>query len=80
MTSRAEDERSVEELIEASSLGTPEAKALRSRTPPEVVERIMQKITERTAAGDVDDAEWLYQQGQQRAKRRAEKVRGMRRD
>ena len=39
--------RSIEELIEASSLGTPEAKAIRARTPRHVVDRIMQKIEER---------------------------------
>jgi hypothetical protein len=33
----------IEDLIERSSLGTPGAKALRSRTPPEVVDRIMRK-------------------------------------
>ena len=36
--------RSIGELIERSSLGTPGAKALRRRTPPEVVDRIMAKV------------------------------------
>lgn len=37
----------VDDLIARSSLGTPAAKALRSRTPHEVVERIMRKVEER---------------------------------
>lgn len=39
-------EPSIPDLIERSSLGTPGAKALRERTPPEVVDRIMQKVGE----------------------------------
>lgn len=39
-------DRTIAELIEASSLGTPEAKALRERTPPEVVDRIMERVEE----------------------------------
>lgn len=42
------DGPSIDDLIERSSLGSPEAKALRKRTPPEVVERIMRKVEERT--------------------------------
>ena len=42
-----DDERTINELIEASSLGTPEAKALRERTPPEVVDRIMAEVDRR---------------------------------
>ena len=38
--------RSIEELIEASSLGTPEAKALREQTPPEAVQKIMDRVDE----------------------------------
>lgn len=47
---RAGEDRSIEELIEASSLGTPEAKALRSRTPREVVDRIMERVAEQPFA------------------------------
>lgn len=36
--------RSMEELIEASSFGTPGAKALRARTPPEVVDEILRRV------------------------------------
>ena len=36
-------DEAIEDLIEQSSLGTPGAKALRERTPPEVVDRIMRK-------------------------------------
>lgn len=48
---RAEKVRSlrIEELIDQSSLGTPEALAIRAQTPPEVVERIMRKVEERSA-------------------------------
>lgn len=54
---RAEKVRAlrVEELIEQSSLGTPGAKALRRRTPREVVERIMRKIDEADAAASQGD-------------------------
>lgn len=39
------DERSaIEELIEASSLGTPAAKALRARTPPQVVAGVRRRM------------------------------------
>lgn len=38
----------IEALIDQSSLGTPEAKAIRAQTPPEVVERIMRKVEERS--------------------------------
>lgn len=50
---RAGGERSIEELIEASSLGTPGAKAIRERTPPEVVGRIMAEV-ERRSTGRAD--------------------------
>lgn len=46
------DLRPIEELIEASSLGTPEAKALRERTPPEVVDRIMAEVKRRSDPPD----------------------------
>ncbi len=35
-------DRSIEDLIEASSLGTPEAKALRELTSPEVARRVVE--------------------------------------
>ncbi len=37
-------EKTIEELIEASSLGTPEAKALRAQTPPEVVAEVLRRV------------------------------------
>jgi hypothetical protein len=39
-------EKSIEALVEASSLGTPEAKALRESVDPALVERVMQKVRE----------------------------------
>jgi hypothetical protein len=36
----------IEALIEASSFGTPGAKALRARTPPEIRERVMTRVRE----------------------------------
>jgi hypothetical protein len=77
-----EEDRSVDELIEASSLGTPEAKALREQTPAEVVERIMRKIAERGGAlpTPAEAAQDLHEAGQRRAAERAENVRRLRRD
>lgn len=40
------DRRRIEELIEASSLGTPEAKALRDSVPDEVAKRIVARSKE----------------------------------
>lgn len=34
----------IEALIEQSSLGTPEAKAIQARTPPDVSEEIMRRL------------------------------------
>lgn len=45
-TERVRAERTMEELIEASSFGTPGAKALRARTPQHVVDEITRRITE----------------------------------
>jgi hypothetical protein len=45
---------SIEDLIERSSLGTPEAKALREQADPALVERVMERVrelTEPTQAG-----------------------------
>lgn len=39
-------EEEFERLLDASSLGTPGAKALMARTPPEVVERILARVRE----------------------------------
>lgn len=39
-------EPDIETLIENSSLGTPEAQAIRAQTPPEVVDEIMEKLRE----------------------------------
>lgn len=39
-----DEDPTIEQLIERSSLGTPGARALRDRTPPEVVERILAKM------------------------------------
>jgi len=39
-----QDRPDIQELIEASSLGTPAARALRDATPPEVVDRIMDRV------------------------------------
>lgn len=50
----ADDVRArMEALIERSSLGTPEAKALRDSVPQEVVDRILARVRELEA----DDAE-----------------------
>lgn len=38
--------KTIDELIEASSFGTPEAKAVRAKTPPGVVDEIMQRMKE----------------------------------
>lgn len=40
------DNKSIEKLIEASSLGTPEAKALRESVDPALVERVMEQVRE----------------------------------
>lgn len=40
-------EKTVDELIEASSLGTPEAMAIRPMTPPEVTDEIMREMKSR---------------------------------
>lgn len=37
---------SIEDLIERSSLGTPEAKAIRAQTPPEVRDEILRRVAE----------------------------------
>lgn len=47
---------SFSELIERSSLGTPEAKALRARTSPEAREKIMRGLG---FAWDPDEGEWV---------------------
>lgn len=44
-------EPTIEELIENSSLGTPEAKAIRAQTPPEVVDEVMEKLRETPGSG-----------------------------
>lgn len=41
------DKPTIHELIERSSLGTPEAKAIRAQTPPHVVDEIMRRVDER---------------------------------
>jgi len=38
-------QRSIEEMIEASSLGTPEAKAMRASVPQELVDSVMERVT-----------------------------------
>lgn len=45
----------IEELIDASSLGTPEAKAVRARTPRHVVDRIMQRVEEGEAFDSIEE-------------------------
>lgn len=63
MTSRIQ---SIEELIERSSLGTPEAKALRAQAPKEAVEAVLRRVDEldeqkRSAlAGDVDQTSVMF--------------------
>ncbi len=44
-------ERSIEDLIEASSLGTPDAKAMRERTPRDVAQRVVARSHELAAGG-----------------------------
>jgi hypothetical protein len=50
--------KSIDELIENSSFGTPEAKAIRAQTPPEVTNEIMGKLREdeRKKAAEYDRA------------------------
>jgi hypothetical protein len=51
-------EKTIDELIEASSLGTPEAKAIRAKTPPEVGEEVMRRLDADDTglpAGDTDE-------------------------
>ena len=45
------DEQRIRDLIEASSLGTPDAKAMRERTSPEVVRRVVERAKELSAGG-----------------------------
>lgn len=40
------NKKTIEELIEASSLGTPEAKAIRAEADPKAVARIMELLRE----------------------------------
>jgi hypothetical protein len=43
---RDADFQKIDELIERSSLGTPEAKAIRARTPQAAVDAIMERVAE----------------------------------
>ncbi len=45
------DRQRIEDLIEASSLGTPEAKAMRERTPPDVARRVVARSKELAREG-----------------------------
>lgn len=45
------DERRICDLIEASSLGTPDAKAMRDQTPVEVARRVVARARELGAGG-----------------------------
>ncbi len=44
--------KTIEELIEGSSLGTPEAKAIRALAPEEAVEKVMKRVAELQALRD----------------------------
>ena len=46
-------EPTIEELIEASSLGTPEAKAARESADPEAVERVMERVRELSLSDEI---------------------------
>lgn len=47
----SDDEPTIEELIERSSLGTPAARALRARTTPEEVERVRERMEQLRRTG-----------------------------
>lgn len=51
-------EKTIDELIEASSLGTPEAKAVRAQAPPEVTDKVMRLLqeNERKKVAEFDSA------------------------
>ena len=50
-----EPDLTIEELIERSSLGTPEAKALRESASREDVERVLRRVHELEQEGQCDD-------------------------
>ena len=45
----------IRELIERSSLGTPEAKALRGSVPQEAVDRVLKRVRELEQEDECDD-------------------------